>query len=142
MPNRVTVLRWLRVHDEFRDQYAQAREVQADTIVDEILEIADDARNGWMERQGDDGAGLLVNSEYIQRARLRIDARKWMAGGSSRRNAATRSKPSSPGPMAAYPGDSGETDYRQARRHPTGHYLTLPKIACNACTAAASGIHA
>lgn len=79
MPSRATVLRWLRVHDEFRDQYAQAREVQADTIVDEILEIADDARNDWMERQGDDGAGVQVNSEHIQRARLRIDARKWVA---------------------------------------------------------------
>lgn len=26
MPSRATVLRWLQVHDEFRDQYAQARE--------------------------------------------------------------------------------------------------------------------
>ena len=25
MPNRATVFRWLREHDEFRDQYARAR---------------------------------------------------------------------------------------------------------------------
>lgn len=30
MPSRATALRWLRVHEEFRDQYAQAKEGQAD----------------------------------------------------------------------------------------------------------------
>lgn len=80
MPNKATVFRWLGLHDEFSDQYARARETQADSLFDDVLEIADDARNDWMERNGDDDQGWQANGEHIQRTRLRIDARKWMAG--------------------------------------------------------------
>lgn len=82
MPDRATVHRWLASNEAFRDQYARAREIQADTIVDETLDIADDATNDWMERRNDDGQsiGWQVNGEHIQRSRLRIDQRKWMAG--------------------------------------------------------------
>jgi transposase-like protein len=64
LPERRTIYRWLAQHDEFRHQYARARELQADYLFDECLDIADEAKD-------------LVE---IQRARLRIDARKWMAG--------------------------------------------------------------
>jgi terminase small subunit-like protein len=47
MPDMATVFRWLARHAEFRDQYARAREVQADYLAEEILEIADDGRNDW-----------------------------------------------------------------------------------------------
>ena len=80
MPGLSTVFQWLKAQDGFADQYARAREAQADSLFDEILEIADDARNDWMERGGDDDAGWLANGEHIQRSKLRIDARKWMAG--------------------------------------------------------------
>lgn len=80
MPARSTVFRWLARNNEFSDQYARAREEQADAIFDEILDIADDARNDWMERRGEDDAGWVANGEHIQRSRVRIDARKWMAG--------------------------------------------------------------
>jgi hypothetical protein len=43
MPDKATVLRWMGRHKEFRDQYAWAREAQADDILEEILEIADDS---------------------------------------------------------------------------------------------------
>jgi hypothetical protein len=49
-------------------------------MADETLEIADDAQNDWMERNGADDVGYQLNGENIQRSRLRIDARKWMAG--------------------------------------------------------------
>jgi len=83
MPSSGTVCRWLgdERYSAFRDQYAKAREAQADTIFDEILDIADDGTNDWMERRRDDGSvDGVVNNEAIQRSRLRIDARKWMAG--------------------------------------------------------------
>ncbi|MDP5216704.1 terminase small subunit protein [Ruegeria sp. 2205SS24-7] len=80
MPAKGTVFRWLAKHQEFQDQYARAREVQADAIFDEVLEIADDASNDWMERSGEEGVGWQINGEHIQRSKLRIDARKWMAG--------------------------------------------------------------
>ena len=80
MPALSTVFRWLKVEEGFSDQYARAREAQADALFDEILEISDDARNDWMERRGEDDAGWIANGEHIQRSKLRIDARKWMAG--------------------------------------------------------------
>lgn len=80
MPARSTVFKWLAENKIFSDMYARAREEQADAIFDEILEIADDGRNDWMERRGEEDAGWVTNGENIQRARLRIDARKWMAG--------------------------------------------------------------
>jgi hypothetical protein len=43
MPDRATVSRWLARYEEFRDQYAFARECQADRLVDRILEIARDS---------------------------------------------------------------------------------------------------
>lgn len=80
MPASSTVFRWLTARPAFQEQYARAREVQADAIFEDILDIADDARNDWMERRGEGDAGWQANGEHIQRSRLRIDARKWMAG--------------------------------------------------------------
>ncbi len=80
MPSKANVFRWLSANKDAADQYARAREVQADTLFDEMLDIADDARNDWMERRGEEDAGWVANGEHIQRSRLRIDSRKWMAG--------------------------------------------------------------
>jgi hypothetical protein len=81
MPGRTTVRRWLAERDDFRRQYALAREEQADVLFDEMLEIADDGTNDWMRRTGKDGeAGWAENGEHIRRSQVRIDARKWMAG--------------------------------------------------------------
>lgn len=81
MPSKAAVFRWLAAHAEFRDQYARAREAQADALADELLDIADDGDNDWMERKGEDGQSLgwRENGEAIQRSRLRVDTRKWIA---------------------------------------------------------------
>ena len=48
-------------------------------MADELLEVADDGRNDWMERQDDNGGtSWQANGEHIQRSRLRVDTRKWM----------------------------------------------------------------
>ena len=60
MPDKSTVRRWLRTYPEFRAQYAQAREDQADHWADEVIDIADEAED----------AGL---------AKIQVDARKWVA---------------------------------------------------------------
>jgi hypothetical protein len=81
MPSQPTVFRWLAANDTFRKQYTHARDVQADALFDEILEIADDGRNDWMVSHGDeDSTGWKENGEAIRRSQMRIDARKWMAG--------------------------------------------------------------
>jgi len=79
-PHRNTVRRWLIQFPEFRAQYTLAREEQADTLFDEILDIADDARNDWMARQGENADGYELNGDHVRRSQMRIDARKWMAG--------------------------------------------------------------
>jgi hypothetical protein len=78
-PNKSTVLRWLANNEQFRAQYARAREEQADAYADEIIEIADNASNDWMERNDDDNPGWQANHDHINRSRLRIDSRKWVA---------------------------------------------------------------
>jgi hypothetical protein len=60
MPATATVYKWLGQYDEFRDSYAHAREIQADVLADEIIEIADSETDP-------------------NRARVMIDARKWLA---------------------------------------------------------------
>ena len=82
MPDKATVFRWLSAeqHKDFRSQYSRAREAQADSLVDDILPIADDARNDWMKRNGENATGYQENGEVLRRSALRIDARKWLAG--------------------------------------------------------------
>ena len=80
MPAKATIFLWLAKHKEFSDQYAHAKEAQALHMADEILDIADDASNDWMERLGEDGQSLgwKENGEAMQRSRLRVDSRKWL----------------------------------------------------------------
>jgi hypothetical protein len=75
MPDARSVFRWLAANEDFRQQYARAREAQADFMAEEILQIADDGRNDTY--QTDDGE--FVNHDVIARSRLRVDARKWLA---------------------------------------------------------------
>ncbi len=67
MPAISTVMGWLfdGDHGEFSEQYARAREAQAELRADEITDIADGVEHGA--------------SEAVQAARLRVDARKWIA---------------------------------------------------------------
>lgn len=76
IPDKATVFRWLAAHEAFRDQYAHAREAQADKMAEEILDIADDGRNDTYT----DGEGeVRTDHDVIARSRLRVDARKWLA---------------------------------------------------------------
>lgn len=81
VPSAATVFSWLRSNPEFLEQYTRAKEESADALIEESLDIADDGTNDWMERNGNDGApiGWQLNGEHIQRSRLRIETRKWMA---------------------------------------------------------------
>lgn len=76
MPCRATVLKWLRDNEKFSIQYARAREEQAETLADEIIDIADDSYFDY--RTGEDG-NERFNGDAVQRSRLRVEARKWIA---------------------------------------------------------------
>lgn len=81
MPDKSTVFRWLAKHEEFATKYARAREVQAEAIFDEMLDIADDGSNDWMEKRNADGEviGWQENGEALRRSDLRIKTRQWVA---------------------------------------------------------------
>lgn len=76
MPSTSTVCKWLSERREFSEQYARAREVQADVLADEILEIADD---GSSDTYIDSDGKERTDQEVVARSRLRVDARKWYA---------------------------------------------------------------
>jgi hypothetical protein len=71
----MTFYKWLSVK-EFRDVYTDARKIQAELMVNDILRIADDAINDRITL--DDGK-VVMDFARIQRARLMIDSRKWIA---------------------------------------------------------------
>lgn len=82
MPPRRTVFGWLfnPKLEHFKHQYTYAREMQAESFADEMNDISDDGTNDYMETVDSEGAvSYRLNGEHIQRSRLRIDTRKWIA---------------------------------------------------------------
>jgi hypothetical protein len=109
MPAVSTVCRWLAERAPFQEQYARARELQADTLADEVLYIADTPRLGiianrkFLTLEGDVGDGAsggdgdsddeaeeaaggrrvvenrTKKGDMLGHRRLQIDARKWLA---------------------------------------------------------------
>jgi hypothetical protein len=79
MPSVVTVMTWLRSNEDFLNQYARAKEEQADFLAEEILEISDDGTNDFMTITKGDQEYTVENKEWTSRSKLRVEARKWIA---------------------------------------------------------------
>jgi len=79
MPAPSTFLLWVKDDEALAEQYARAMEARADALFDEMFDIADDARNDWMEKLNRDGevVGEILNKEAVMRSSLRVDVRKW-----------------------------------------------------------------
>lgn len=76
MPNQNTFFEWLYNDEDKTKQYARACEMRADAIFEDILLIADEtAGDKKFTEQGE-----VIDSEYVARSRIKIDARKWMLG--------------------------------------------------------------
>jgi hypothetical protein len=78
MPAPSSVFKWLREVEGFSEQYARAKQEAADAMAEELLDIADDGSNDWMEVQHGDSSFWKTNGEALQRSRLRVDTRKWL----------------------------------------------------------------
>ena len=77
MPAQSTIMVWLDgKHPDFTEQYARAREAQADKLAEEALQIADDGRS---DTYVDGDGNVKTDTEVIQRSKLRVDTRKWLA---------------------------------------------------------------
>lgn len=116
MPSAVSVLRWQDAHDDFRIAYARAREAQIELYAAEIIDLADQCREGEKTKETEIGwycmacgkqvqwfsnqwvymgkeklpmcaAGKpekrvereVTTGDMVERSRLQIDARKWLA---------------------------------------------------------------
>jgi len=78
MPSDRAVYRWLASNEAFRQQYAHAREIQADTLADEILDISNTTVLGVKTKTTADGVET-TEGDMIEHRRLQVDARKWLA---------------------------------------------------------------
>lgn len=75
MPDRRTVIRWKNANEAFCLAYVRAREDQAHSWADEIVSISDDGSRDYTKTE--DGREI-VDHDHIQRAKLRVDTRKFL----------------------------------------------------------------
>lgn len=64
LPDYSTIMQWMTEDSKLADMYARAKEDQSDFMADELMEIADEA---------------AADNVAVNRARLRVDTRKWLA---------------------------------------------------------------
>jgi hypothetical protein len=76
MPSRATLFRWLRDHPDFREIYREAKEAQADILIEEGLDIIDDDSNDVITTA--DGR-TIINMAAVHRSKAQVDYRKWIA---------------------------------------------------------------
>lgn len=82
MPARPTVHLWVLQDADFRKRYIAARDAQADTWVDETIDIADTTEEGTKTTTrgtGDKAVTETVTADMVEHRRLRVAARQWAA---------------------------------------------------------------
>lgn len=77
LPKFSTFLIWISEDEQKSKQYEMAMKVRSELMFEELLDIADDGTNDYMQKLTDNGFVDVYNSEHVQRSRLRVDARKW-----------------------------------------------------------------
>lgn len=80
MPSYSAVRAWMLDKPDFAALSARAYEIGCHALADECLDIADTAKNDWMEFEDNDDVGYRLNGENIQRSKLRIDTRMRLIG--------------------------------------------------------------
>ena len=68
-----TFFEWIRSDGEKSKQYARATEERAELMFEDMFDIADDSTDDFIQTEG----GRKLNSENIQRSKLRVDTRRW-----------------------------------------------------------------
>lgn len=75
-PSEDTIYEWRRTKPIFSEKYDKAKADQVMYLVDEIVEIADDVSN---DKVINDNGKEVCNNEAVNRSRLRVETRKWIA---------------------------------------------------------------
>lgn len=76
MPSEDTLYKWRNKYKEFNDIYLQAKSKQAELMIEEIIEIAD---NGVNDIFIDKEKNKRIDPGAIALRKLKIDTRKWYA---------------------------------------------------------------
>jgi hypothetical protein len=99
MPHPNSVLNWVAENREgFAARYREARQTGYHMVADGLFGITDDRSNDWIVRCKEDGTvEMILDSERVPRARLRLDSRRWVL-------------------PKVLPRDYGDRQDRQARR--------------------------
>jgi hypothetical protein len=66
---------WVKEDKELLNRYAHARELQAEYLADQILDIADDKTGDLVDSE----FGQQGNAANVARSKLQVEARKWIA---------------------------------------------------------------
>ena len=77
MPSSRTFFKWIDDDKEKVKRYSRAMEIRAESIFEDILEIADDGTNDFMTITKGDVEYNVEDREVTNRSRLRVDARKF-----------------------------------------------------------------
>lgn len=70
MPSRITVHQWVLDNEDFSNKYARARELQAEFLFDETIELSDKSPDDITGDDKSDGARIAAR-------RLQVDTRKF-----------------------------------------------------------------
>jgi hypothetical protein len=76
MPGPTTVMEWMVEDPRLEKLYLAAKTAQADYLVEEMLDIAD---NGTNDTYVDENGNQVTAQDVLGRSRLRVDTRKWVA---------------------------------------------------------------
>ena len=86
MPCLSSVMGWLTTKPIFLEQYARAREIQAETQFDEMIDIVDQPPDlSYVTGKNGEQIEVKFDSSYVQWMKLRIDTRKWTAARMARK---------------------------------------------------------
>jgi hypothetical protein len=75
MPTRQSLFQKLYKDENARELYYAAREMQMEAMAEEILELSDNNSDDWST---DDRGRRVANNDVLQRARLKVDTRKFI----------------------------------------------------------------
>jgi hypothetical protein len=80
IPSIATVMSWLTKKPDFLEQYTRAREIQAETQFDELIDIVDQPPElSHITDKNGELVEVKFDSSYVAWMKLRVDTRKWTA---------------------------------------------------------------
>jgi len=81
MPSTSTVYNWLNdgENKDFLDKYTRARQMQADLMAEQVIEIADNPEEGEVVKIDAKGKTSIERGDMLGHRKLKIYARQWAA---------------------------------------------------------------